>query len=125
MVRAPISVFESGAILQFVAEKTGRFLPSDIRARTETMQWLFLADGWSWPDGPAEQPFQCLCLGKSALRKSQPESLRLPKPQALVRGDKASPAEFRTYVKVGSSYVKPLTDEERKVLFGQDAKVVA
>lgn len=38
---APISVFESGAILQYLAEKTGRFLPLEARDRADVMQWLF------------------------------------------------------------------------------------
>ncbi len=36
----PISVFESGAILIYLAEKTGLFMPSDVRGRTAVMEWL-------------------------------------------------------------------------------------
>ena len=36
-----ISVFEGGAILIYLAEKTGRFLPEDRLARKEAMEWMF------------------------------------------------------------------------------------
>jgi GST-like protein len=38
---APVALFESGAILLYLAEKTGRFISSGLRGRVETLQWLF------------------------------------------------------------------------------------
>ena len=37
---APLALFESGAILQYLAEKTGDFLPADNRGRAEALEWL-------------------------------------------------------------------------------------
>src|SRR6187549_757624 len=41
----PISLFESGAILLYLASKTGRFLPADIRGRYQTLEWLMFQMG--------------------------------------------------------------------------------
>jgi GST-like protein len=45
----PISVFESGAVLLYLAEKIGRFIASDIRTRVTTLEWLFWQMGGLGP----------------------------------------------------------------------------
>lgn len=46
---APISIFESGAILKYLAEKFGKLYPADARARVKTDEWLFWQVGGFGP----------------------------------------------------------------------------
>lgn len=45
----PLAIFESGAILQYLADKTGKFLPTETRARMNVLQWLFWQVGGIGP----------------------------------------------------------------------------
>ena len=165
---APISIFESGAILQYLAEKTGRFLSTDIRAKTETMQWLFWQMGGLGPMAGQNGHFNVYAPEKIpyAMERYTRETARLYgvldrrlADREFVAGDysiadmasypwivpyenhkqkledfphvkrwfdtiKMRPAVVKAYAAAGPSYDKPLTDEERKVLFGHDAKSV-
>ena len=45
----PVAVFESGAILYYLAERTGKFIPNDWRGRKEALEWLFWQVGNQGP----------------------------------------------------------------------------
>lgn len=45
----PLALFESGAMLEYLAEKTGQFLSKDVRTRWDTLQWLYWQMGGFGP----------------------------------------------------------------------------
>lgn len=52
----PVTVFESGAVMLYLAEKTQRFLPAEPRLRIEMLQWLFWQVGGLGPRGSTLHP---------------------------------------------------------------------
>src|ERR1700744_3568605 len=53
----PLTVFESGAILQYLGEKTGKLLPTDTAGKYRVLQWGYLQGGGRRPPAWAAHPF--------------------------------------------------------------------
>ena len=164
---APIAIFESGAILLYLAEKTGQFLSKDLRQRTNTIQWLMWQMGGLGPMAGQNGHFNVYAPEKIdyAINRYVAETNRLygvlnrqlegrefiadeysiadmacypwivpheahkqnlddfPNLKRWYDAIAARPATVRAYEKGGEvrSYAAPMTDEQRKILFGQTA----
>jgi len=169
---APISVFESGAILLYLAEKTSRFISKDVRGRVEVLQWLFWQMGGLGPMAGQNHHFGTYAPEKIpyAIERYQKETNRLYgvlnkrlADRAFMAGDdytiadmasypwivpherqgqkledfpnlkrwfeaiKARPATVRAYAIVETVNPQagvPMSDDAKKVMFGQTAAVV-
>ncbi len=161
----PVSIFESGAILEYLAEKSGKFLPTDVRGRYRVLQWLMWQMGGLGPMlgqhghfklyAPEQVPYGVKRYGDEARRLYGVLDRQLGQTGACVAGDysiadmaifpwimthkaqeislDAYPNIARWYAElrqrpklqagldVGKDWRKPMTDEAKKVLFGQTA----
>lgn len=102
----PITLFESGAILIYLAEKTGRFLPQEARARYATLQWLMFQMGGVGPmfgqahhfmrNAKEQVPYGIERYGKEAARLYGVMDRRLSEVRYLA-GDEYTIADIATY----------------------------
>src|SRR5262245_17148924 len=67
----PISIFESGAMLLYLAEKTGKFLPSDLYGRYEAIQWTFWQMGGLGPMAGQNHHFRNYAVEKIKYARSE------------------------------------------------------
>ena len=102
----PLSLFESGAILLYLAEKTGRFIPQDLRGRQEALQWLFWHMGGLGPMAGQNHHFNRFAPEKVpyAIQRYVKETARLYgvldrrlADRAFVAGDDYSIADMAIY----------------------------
>ncbi len=77
--RNPIQIFESGAILLYLAEKTGSFMPKEFRPREDALQWLFWQVGGLGPMAGQANHFNKYATEKVpyAIKRYTAEVLRL------------------------------------------------
>lgn len=104
----PLKLFESGAILMYLAEKTGKFLPQEMAKRYEVIQWLMFQMGGVGPMfGQANYFYRLEEKVPFAIERFYKEAIRLYKvlEQALARNDylagEYSIADIATYPWVG------------------------
>jgi len=167
---APISVFESGAILLYLAEKTGKLLPADLRGRVAATEWLFWQMGGLGPMAGQNHHFSGYAPEKIpyAIERYTKETNRLYgvlnkrlADRPFVAGDysiadiasypwivpyerqgqkledfphlkrwfeaiRERPATVRAYEKAQTINTQPtvMTEESRRILFGQTAATV-
>ncbi|GHA71241.1 glutathione S-transferase N-terminal domain-containing protein [Cognatilysobacter bugurensis] len=159
----PLAMFESGAMLLYLAEKTGRLLPSDARRRAEALQWLFWQMAGLGPMAgqnghfniyaPEPVPYAIARYEKETGRlygvldrrleghefiadeysiadiacypwivpyESHRQNLDdFPHLKRWFEAIRDRPATQRAYEGVATGKRPPLTDEERRILFGQ------
>lgn len=161
----PVKLFESGAMLLYLAEKTGRLIPADLRGRAEVLKWLFWQVGGLGPMAgqighfnvyaPEKVPYAIERYTKEVSRlygvlnkqlagrefiagefsiadiacypwivPHQPHGQNLddfPHLQRWFATIAARPATVRAYGNAPDPYARTekLSDDERKILFGQ------
>lgn len=102
----PLNLFESGAILLYLAEKTGRFMTQDLRGRQETLQWLFWQMGGLGPMAGQNHHFNRFAKEKIpyAIKRYVDETARLYgvlnerlADRAFVAGEEYSIADMAIY----------------------------
>ena len=167
----PVAIFESGAILLYLAGKTGKFIPKDLRGQVETLEWLMWQMGGLGPMAGQNHHFAIYAPEKLpyAIDRYVKETSRLygvlnkrlkgrdfivgkqytiadmaaypwiiPDRQGQSMDDfpnlkrwhaaiRSRPATTRAYARAKEVNPQPTqirTEEERKILFGQDKSVV-
>jgi GST-like protein len=166
-----VSVFESGAILLYLAGKTGKFIPKDLRGQVETLEWLMWQMGGLGPMAGQNHHFALYAPEKIpyAIDRYVKETSRLyavlnkrlkgrdfivgrqytiadmaaypwvrperqgqnidefPNLKRWLAAIRARPATGRAYERAKEVNPQPTqirSEEERKILFGQDRSVV-